>query len=87
MSDSDQKRNDNDDNGDHMEWAARPKFKRANKSNFIVNDKVYLKIGSTLTGPYYVAKVCRIKVYTLCDESGEDVNDGLEVGEDSLQRG
>ncbi|OTA70085.1 hypothetical protein K449DRAFT_427595 [Hypoxylon sp. EC38] len=76
----------NDGDNDFIEWAERPRYKRAAASNFVVNDKVYLKVGSTLTGPYRIAQVCRLKVYTLCDESGENVNNGLEVSEDSLQR-
>lgn len=55
------------------------------QSNFSVNDKVYLKAGRGLTGPYLIQAVVRAQVYTLCETNGDVANSGVGVRESDLQ--
>lgn len=50
-----------------------------------MNDKVYLKAGRGLSGPFHIARVVRARVYTLSDLAGYPVNGGAEVAETNLQ--
>ncbi|KAI3332159.1 hypothetical protein HD806DRAFT_529924 [Xylariaceae sp. AK1471] len=65
-------------------WGERPKYVSTGTSKFAVNDSVYYQVGSTLYGPYLVAKVCRPQFYMLCDANGDYINNGTEFIEAAL---
>lgn len=69
-----------------QEWIDRPKHTDKAKTNFVVEDPVYLRVGSNWTGPYLIAKVVRLGVYILCDEHGNHVNNGVEISERHLKK-
>ena len=56
------------------------------QSKYAVNDQVYLRQGSDVYGPYFVAQVVRSKVYILSDADGINVANGAEYGERYLQK-
>lgn len=51
-----------------------------------MNDEVYLRVGSSLKGPYIVSSVVRAQVYLLSDTNGNSMNGGAQVAESSLVR-
>jgi len=63
----------------------RPKSTHKAKTNFYVEDQVYLRVGSNWTGPYFIAQVVRPGVYILCDEHSNPVENGAEISERYLQ--
>ncbi|KAF3010437.1 hypothetical protein E8E14_000082 [Neopestalotiopsis sp. 37M] len=65
-------------------WDGRPRYKTAGASKFVVNDEVYVRSLPSMLGPYFIASVVRPKVYVLCDESGNYINNGAEVAEATL---
>ncbi|KAI1264653.1 hypothetical protein F5Y18DRAFT_389667 [Xylariaceae sp. FL1019] len=72
--------------GDNNVLGARPKYHSGGASKFVVNDWVHYQVGTTLYGPFLVAKVSQPQVYVLCDAAGNYVQNGAEFNEASLLR-
>ncbi|KAI8634000.1 hypothetical protein F5Y19DRAFT_411636 [Xylariaceae sp. FL1651] len=85
VEETDKQRPDKNEQPDKNEaWGERPKYVSTGASKFAVNDSVYYQVGTKLYGPYLVAKVCRPKVYILCDANGDYINNGTEFIEATL---
>lgn len=54
------------------------------KNKYVKGDKVYMQVGRALQGPYIVESIVQMGQYTLCDESGNRVNNGAVVQEKDL---
>ncbi|KAM5343688.1 hypothetical protein ACJ41O_012225 [Fusarium nematophilum] len=64
----------------------RPVIKPGPHSKYWRGQKVYLKYGRGLLGPYLIADVVREKVYVLCaEETFELVHEGAEIQESDLE--
>ncbi|GAW17831.1 hypothetical protein ANO14919_072980 [Xylariales sp. No.14919] len=82
---TDELRPEKSDQPDNNEASGeRPKYISTGTSKFAVNDSVHYQVGSTLYGPYLIAKVCRPQVYMLCDANGNYINNGTEFIEAAL---
>lgn len=55
------------------------------QSKYWRGQKVYLKHGRGLLGPYLIADVVREKVYMLCTENFEPVQENAEIQESDLE--
>ncbi|TGJ85099.1 hypothetical protein E0Z10_g3654 [Xylaria hypoxylon] len=85
VEETDKQRPEKSDQPDNKEASGgRPKYVSTGTSRFAVNDSVYHQVGTTLYGPYLVAKVCRPQVYMLCDANGDYINNGTEFIEVAL---